>query len=56
MNEVLIRTARESDAEALLKIYTPYVTGTAITFEYDVPSLSEFQDRIRNISAVLPYI
>ena len=46
MNEVLIRTARESDAEALLKIYTPYVTDTAITFEYDVPSVSAFKERI----------
>lgn len=44
------------DAESLLSIYAPYVRDTAISFEYDVPSLSEFQDRIRNISAVLPYI
>lgn len=44
------------DAEELLAIYAPYVRDTAITFEYEVPSLQEFQDRIRNISAVLPYI
>lgn len=28
-----IRTARLSDAPALLKIYAPYVEKTAITFE-----------------------
>ena len=44
------------DAEELLSIYAPYVRDTAISFEYEVPSLSEFQDRIRNISSALPYI
>ena len=56
MNEVLIRTARESDAEALLKIYTPYVTGTAITFEYDVPSVSAFKKRIAHTLEKYPYL
>ena len=42
------------DAKELLSIYAPYVRDTAISFEYEVPSLSEFQDRIRNISTVLP--
>lgn len=44
------------DAKELLEIYAPYVRETAISFEYDVPSLSEFQDRIRRISSYLPYI
>lgn len=44
------------DAEELLSIYAPYVRNTAISFEYEVPSLPEFQDRIRNISSILPYI
>ena len=42
------------DAEELLSIYAPYVRDTAISFEYDVPSLSEFQDRIRTISSDFP--
>ena len=33
-----IRDASPEDAERLLGIYAPYVTNTAITFEYDVPS------------------
>ena len=37
-----IRTARLSDAPALLKIYAPYVEKTAITFEYTVPDVEEF--------------
>ena len=44
------------DAEELLEIYAPYVENTAITFEYDVPSKDEFEERIKNISAKYPYI
>ena len=39
-----------------LEIYAPYVENTAITFEYDVPSKDEFEERIKNISAKYPYI
>ena len=44
------------DAKELLSIYAPYVRDTAVSFEYEVPSLSEFQKRILNISSRLPYI
>lgn len=44
------------DAEELLNIYAPYVEETAITFEYEVPSLEEFRSRIRDISEKYPYI
>lgn len=43
---ISIRMAAEADAEEILKIYSPYVTGTAITFEYDIPSVTEFSRRI----------
>lgn len=51
-----IEKVTKEDAKELLEIYAPYVTNTAISFEYDVPSLAEFEDRIMNISADLPYI
>lgn len=51
-----IMPVKMEDAEELLSIYAPYVRDTAISFEYDVPSLSEFQDRIRTISSDFPYI
>ena len=48
MNDNLhIRTAKTSDAEALLAIYKPYIENTAITFEYDIPSIDEFANRIK---------
>lgn len=54
--EIQIERVNVEDAEELLSIYAPYVRDTAISFEYEVPSLSDFQERIRNISARLPYI
>ena len=53
---MIIRTVTEKDAHELLEIYRPYVEDTAITFEYDVPSVEEFAERIRRISANYPYI
>lgn len=42
----IIRDASEGDAEACAAIYTPYVTGTAITFETEPPSAAEMAKRI----------
>lgn len=53
---VEIRNAREENAAALLEIYAPYVLGTAVTFEYEVPSEEYFRERIRTISEEWPYI
>ncbi|MBR6683642.1 MAG: GNAT family N-acetyltransferase [Firmicutes bacterium] len=39
MENIVIRSATVKDAEALLNIYAYYVKNTAITFEYDVPTL-----------------
>ena len=41
-----IRLARPSDATTLLAIYAPYVENTAITFEYEVPTIEDFANRI----------
>lgn len=51
-----IRTARESDAEELLRIYEPYVKETAITFEYEVPTVEEFRGRIKKTLEKYPYL
>ena len=45
----LIRQATNHDAEAILKIYKPFIENTAITFEYTVPSIEEFRLRITPI-------
>lgn len=51
-----IRTASPDDASALLAIYAPYVTDTAITFEYDVPTLEDFRQRIETTLQTYPYL
>ena len=56
MSTVLIRDAKLSDAPRLLEIYSYYVKNTAITFEYNVPSLEEFRHRMKNITLRYPYI
>ena len=54
-DKIKIRTVTADDAAELLNIYAPYVTDTAITFEYDVPSLGEFKARIENTLKTYPY-
>ena len=49
-----IRLAEPRDYAGMLAVYTPYVVETAITFEYDVPSLSEFAERISKITSHYP--
>lgn len=56
MDTVTIRNVTASDAPALLAIYAPYVEKTAITFEYDVPSLPDFSARIRRTLERYPYL
>lgn len=53
---IYIRPATVDDTEALLRIYAPYVTDTAITFEYDVPSAEEFAGRISRTLETYPYL
>lgn len=45
-SSLTIRMATLEDAEALLQIYAPYVTSTAITFEYTVPTVEQFKERM----------
>ena len=56
MENMIIRTATANDAEELLNIYAYYVENTAITFEYDVPTLEEFTQRIENTLKKYPYL
>jgi len=53
---LIIRTARIEDAGKLLNIYEYYVKNTAVTFEWETPSLEEFQNRMKSILGRFPYI
>lgn len=54
--EVTVRNAAPEDAKRLLEIYAYYVEKTAISFEYDVPTLEEFQNRIKKTLQKYPYL
>ncbi|MCD7761007.1 MAG: N-acetyltransferase family protein [Clostridiales bacterium] len=51
----MIRLVRPSDAPALLAIYAQSI-HTPVTFEYELPTLEEFRERIGEISAHYPYL
>ena len=53
---IAIRQATLDDAKRLLEIYDYYVKNTAITFEYDTPSLAEFQSRMERTMKRYPYL
>lgn len=55
-NDLIIRMATLADASQLVAIYRPYVEQTAITFEYEVPTIREFQQRIRQTLLRYPYL
>ena len=56
MENIIIRGVTPDDAESLVGIYRFYVEHTAITFEYDVPSVEEFRRRIENTLRKYPYL
>ena len=53
---IVVRDAVAEDAGRILEIYDYYVKNTAITFEYDTPSLEEFQERMRKTMQRYPYL
>lgn len=56
MNKIVIRKATVKDCPALLEIYLFYVEKTAITFEWEVPAVEEFENRIKNTLKKYPYL
>lgn len=52
----VIRTAHTTDARDIHAIYAPIVTGTAISFETEPPSIAQIEDRIRGTVAKYPYL
>ena len=51
----MLRLASPQDAPVLVGIYGQYI-HTPITFEYELPSPQEFQDRITHILEGYPYL
>lgn len=56
MTDIIIRPVSLSDAERILEIYKPYVLETTVTFETELPTLEEIQDRILTTTLTYPYL
>ena len=54
--DIKIEKVTVADAQEILSIYAPYVTDTAVTYECQVPTVEEFEKRIKNFSSLYPYI
>ena len=54
--EINIRTACPEDVGQIRDIYAHYVLHTAVTYEYEVPSLEEMRDRIERTLRIYPYM
>ncbi len=52
----IIRFASQDDAPAILEIYAPYVSSSAVTFEVTVPRVYDFKRRIASLSASMPFL
>ena len=56
MSEVTVRDAGIADAPRILEIYRYYVEQTAISFEYETPSLAAFETRMKKAMQKYPYL
>lgn len=50
-----IRRVKEEDILAIRDIYAYYVKNTAITFDYEVPTIDKFSAKVYDLSAHYPY-
>jgi phosphinothricin acetyltransferase len=53
---VSIRMAQPDDSQAVLGIYAPYVTDTAITFVSKLPTVDEIRTKMVDIEKRYPYL
>ena len=53
---VRIRTATAADAADIIRVYTPYVEHTAITFDTEIPTVAEYAEKINTITTQYPFL
>ncbi|MGB8455364.1 MAG: N-acetyltransferase family protein [Anaerocolumna sp.] len=56
MSQITIRMAALEDAEAIYKIYEPYILNTVITFEYDKVPVQMFRERMKQVMEKFPWL
>ena len=56
MDQIIIRNATKVDAKAIHTIYAPYVERTAISFEYETPTVKEMARRMEEVQKGFPWL
>ena len=56
VGSVSYRLATVADVPAMLDIYAPYVCETAYSFEYEVPTLENFEGRLAHVGSAFPWL
>ena len=56
MSQDIIRLAGEADMSAIQAIYAPFVKDTNVSFEYEVPSVKELDERVRATLVYAPWL
>jgi phosphinothricin acetyltransferase len=51
-----LRTARPEDAAAIRMLYAPYVDGSAVSFELEVPTVAEMAERVAHYQETHPWL
>jgi phosphinothricin acetyltransferase len=51
-----LRNATPDDAEAIARIYSPFVSDTAVSFEEEPPTPEEIADRITKVLPTFPWL
>ena len=52
----MIRDVKLTDAEVICNIYNHYVENTIVTFDIDPLTISDFEEKIKSITAEFPFI
>jgi phosphinothricin acetyltransferase len=52
----VLRLATPAHAKGILNIYAPYIQNTSFTFETEVPSIEQFEERIRTYLLNWPWL
>lgn len=57
MDQLIIRPAEERDAQSIVDIYNPFITGTTVTFEEEALTAKEITRRMLKVHAIpLPWL
>ena len=51
---MILQLIKEEDVAEVLEIYTSYILNTAITYEYEVPVLESFSERVSHYTEQYP--